>query len=42
MVADIHAEGGQALALRADSADAAAVQQAVQATVEAFGRLDIR
>ncbi|MDD2090939.1 3-oxoacyl-ACP reductase FabG [Pseudomonas guariconensis] len=41
LVADIHAEGGQALALRADSADAAAVQQAVQATVEAFGRLDI-
>lgn len=41
LAADINANGGQALALRADSADAIAVQQAVQATVEAFGRLDI-
>ena len=41
LAADINANGGQALALRADSADAVAVQQAVQATVEAFGRLDI-
>ncbi|MGV2836983.1 3-oxoacyl-ACP reductase family protein, partial [Pseudomonas shirazensis] len=35
------AAGGKALALRADSADASAVQQAVQNTLEAFGRLDI-
>ncbi|CAK14419.1 3-oxoacyl-ACP reductase family protein [Pseudomonas entomophila] len=33
--------GGQALALRADSADTAAVQQAVADTVKAFGSLDI-
>ncbi|MDR0210253.1 MAG: 3-oxoacyl-ACP reductase FabG [Pseudomonas putida] len=41
LASDINANGGQALALRADSADAVAVQHAVQATVEAFGRLDI-
>ncbi|QVM92851.1 3-oxoacyl-ACP reductase FabG [Pseudomonas entomophila] len=33
--------GGQALALRADSADTGAVQQAVADTVKAFGGLDI-
>jgi 3-oxoacyl-[acyl-carrier protein] reductase len=33
--------GGQALAIHADSADAAAIRNAVTATVEAFGRLDI-
>lgn len=33
--------GGRALALRADSADASAVQQVVEDTVKAFGRLDI-
>lgn len=33
--------GGQALAIRADSADAEAVRSAVEATVSAFGRLDI-
>lgn len=38
---EISAAGGKALALHADSADASAVQQAVQNTVEAFGRLDI-
>lgn len=38
---EISAAGGKALALRADSADASAVQQAVQNTLEAFGRLDI-
>nr|WP_314876091.1 3-oxoacyl-ACP reductase family protein [uncultured Pseudomonas sp.] len=38
---EISAAGGKALALRADSADASAVQQAVQNTVDAFGRLDI-
>ncbi|MBC2657115.1 3-oxoacyl-ACP reductase FabG [Pseudomonas sp. MSSRFD41] len=37
----IIAQGGQALAIQADSADAAAIRQAVGRTVEAFGRLDI-
>ena len=37
----ITANGGKALVLRADSADAEAVQQAVDATVAHFGRLDI-
>ncbi|CAM3982613.1 Cyclic-di-GMP-binding biofilm dispersal mediator protein [Pseudomonas reidholzensis] len=37
----INQAGGKALALRADSADASAVQQAVQTTVDTFGRLDI-
>ncbi|WP_175653671.1 3-oxoacyl-ACP reductase family protein [Pseudomonas sp. Marseille-P9899] len=37
----IRNNGGQALALKADSADAAAVQQAVALTVEQFGRIDI-
>lgn len=34
-------EGGKALAIHADSADADAIRNAVNATVEAFGRLDI-
>ena len=33
--------GGNALAIHADSADATAIRTAVNATVEAFGRLDI-
>jgi len=33
--------GGKALAIQADSADATAIRDAVNATVEAFGRLDI-
>ncbi|MBJ2349578.1 MULTISPECIES: 3-oxoacyl-ACP reductase family protein [Pseudomonas] len=37
----ITAAGGKALAIKADSADADAVRNAVTATVEAFGRLDI-
>ncbi|WP_332761725.1 3-oxoacyl-ACP reductase family protein [Pseudomonas koreensis] len=37
----ITANGGKALAIKADSADAAAIRDAVSATVEAFGRLDI-
>ncbi|MBV4488191.1 3-oxoacyl-ACP reductase FabG [Pseudomonas sp. SWRI153] len=37
----ITGNGGKALAIKADSADAAAIRQAVSATVEAFGRLDI-
>ncbi|WP_313711530.1 3-oxoacyl-ACP reductase family protein [Pseudomonas sp.] len=38
---EVKAAGGQALALRADSADAAALQLAVDDTVKAFRRLDI-
>ncbi len=37
----IIASGGKALAIKADSADAAAIRQAVNHTVETFGRLDI-
>ncbi|MNR06025.1 Cyclic-di-GMP-binding biofilm dispersal mediator protein [compost metagenome] len=39
--ASITAAGGKALAILADSADAAAVREAVSATVATFGRLDI-
>ena len=41
VVAAITAAGGRALALRADSADVAAVKSAVVETVRAFGRLDV-
>ncbi|TCO81701.1 3-oxoacyl-[acyl-carrier protein] reductase [Plasticicumulans lactativorans] len=41
VVQAIEAAGGRALAIRADSADERAVRQAIGATVEAFGRLDI-
>lgn len=41
LAAAINAGGGRALAIRADSADAAAVQAAVAQTVEHFGALDI-
>lgn len=34
-------DGGKALAIHADSADAVAIRNAVNATVDAFGRLDI-
>lgn len=37
----ITANGGKALAIKADSADAAAIRHAVSATVQAFGRVDI-
>ena len=37
----IEAAGGQALAIRADSADVQAVRDAVTETVRAFGRLDV-
>lgn len=37
----ITATGGKALAIKADSADAAAIRNAVNSTVETFGRLDI-
>ena len=41
LAAEIESHGGKALAIQANSADAAAVQAAVTQTVEAFGRLDI-
>jgi 3-oxoacyl-[acyl-carrier protein] reductase len=41
LVRAIEAEGGKALAIHADSADAEAVRSAVSQTVSAFGRLDI-
>jgi NAD(P)-dependent dehydrogenase (short-subunit alcohol dehydrogenase family) len=40
-VASIEAAGGTAVGLRADVADAAQVQRAVDAIVERFGRLDV-
>ena len=40
-VASIAAEGGTAIAVEADVGDAAAVQRAVQAAIDRFGRLDI-
>ncbi|MNI00355.1 Cyclic-di-GMP-binding biofilm dispersal mediator protein [compost metagenome] len=41
LVATITAAGGKALAIRADSADAVAVQHAIRQSVTRFGRLDI-
>ncbi|MFZ3405713.1 3-oxoacyl-ACP reductase family protein [Aeromonas salmonicida] len=41
IVATITAAGGKALAIRADSADAIAVQHAIHQTITTFGRLDI-
>ena len=41
VVRDIEAAGGKALAIRADSADVAAVKHAVAETVNTLGRLDI-
>ena len=41
LVATITAAGGKALAIRADSADAVAVQHAIRQSVTSFGRLDI-
>jgi 3-oxoacyl-[acyl-carrier protein] reductase len=41
LVAAVKAEGGRALAIQADAADAAATKIAVARTVEAFGGLDI-
>jgi 3-oxoacyl-[acyl-carrier protein] reductase len=41
LAAEIKAGGGKALAIKADSADAKAVQDAVKQTVAQFGRLDI-
>jgi len=41
LVAELTAQGGKLLAIRADSADAAEVERSVAQTVEAFGSLDI-
>ncbi|MEZ6931813.1 3-oxoacyl-ACP reductase family protein [Aeromonas sp. S16(2024)] len=41
IVATITAAGGKALAIRADSADAGAVQHAIRQSVTTFGKLDI-
>lgn len=41
LVAVIEAAGGKALALRADSADAAALTQAIDTAARTLGRLDI-
>jgi 3-oxoacyl-[acyl-carrier protein] reductase len=41
VVAAIEAEGGKALAIRADSADPAEIRAAVRRTVELFGPLDV-
>jgi 3-oxoacyl-[acyl-carrier protein] reductase len=41
LVGEVRAQGGKALAIKADSADAKAVRQAVSQAAEAFGRLDI-
>ena len=41
LAAEIEGKGGEAIAIKADSADAKAVQDAVTQTVEELGRLDI-
>lgn len=41
LVDTVMADGGQALALQADSADASAIQTAVEKVVTRFGRLDV-
>jgi 3-oxoacyl-[acyl-carrier protein] reductase len=41
LVDEITAAGGKALAIKADSADAAALQQAIRQAVNSFGNLDI-
>jgi 3-oxoacyl-[acyl-carrier protein] reductase len=41
LAADIEAAGGRALALQADAADPAAIDAAVAATADRFGRIDI-
>jgi len=41
LVAEIESQGGKALAIQADNADAEAVQAAVTQSVKDFGRLDI-
>jgi len=41
LVSDVEAKGGRALAIQADSADTAALQQAIRIAAETLGRLDI-
>ncbi|WP_443115545.1 3-oxoacyl-ACP reductase family protein [Herbaspirillum seropedicae] len=41
LVSSVESKGGRALAIQADSADAAALQQAIRLAAETFGRLDI-
>ena len=41
LVADIAARGGQAIALKADASDAAALTRAIDSVAERYGRLDI-
>lgn len=41
LVSDVETAGGRALAIQADSADTAALQQAIRIAAETFGRLDI-
>src|SRR5258705_1020015 len=41
VVAAIEHDGGKAVAIQADAADADAVRNAVETTVETFGRLDV-
>jgi 3-oxoacyl-[acyl-carrier protein] reductase len=41
LVGQVESEGGKALAIQADSADAVAIKRAVSATVERFGALNI-
>ena len=41
VVAEIERAGGKAIAIQADAVDAAAVAEAVEKTVAAFGRLDV-
>lgn len=41
LVSEIEAKGGRALAIQADSADSAALQQAIRIAAETLGRLDI-
>jgi len=41
LVTEVEAKGGRALAIQADSADTAALQQAIRIAAETFGRLDI-
>ncbi|MFJ3485410.1 SDR family oxidoreductase [Pseudomonas sp. NPDC090202] len=41
LVEDINASGGQAIAIKADAADATSLTQAIDSVAERFGRLDI-
>jgi 3-oxoacyl-[acyl-carrier protein] reductase len=41
LVNEVETKGGRALAIQADSADTAALQQAIRIAAETFGRLDV-